>query len=98
VKAVVDDSDGLVNAWVGVVFDTDLDKVMRAAIEFGAGGEDSVWVFTDGINAQDINSRGFGGFDNPDNDVELMTALKGAFRMVASGGTETEAGNTLHDR
>ncbi|GMH79298.1 hypothetical protein TL16_g08097 [Triparma laevis f. inornata] len=93
--SIIEATDGQVNAWIGVLFETDLVKVMSAAHDKNAAGGDNVWVFTDGVEIEEINNKGVGASEYVDDD--LVDALRGTFRVVCSGGVRTEADDTLFD-
>lgn len=93
--SIIEATDGQVNAWIGVLFETDLVKVMSAAHDKNAAGGDNVWVFTDGVEIEEINNKGVGASKYVDDD--LVDALRGTFRVVCSGGVRTEADDTLFD-
>eukprot|EP00520_Triparma_pacifica_P001888 CAMPEP_0118646232 /NCGR_PEP_ID=MMETSP0785-20121206/7941_1 /TAXON_ID=91992 /ORGANISM="Bolidomonas pacifica, Strain CCMP 1866" /LENGTH=292 /DNA_ID=CAMNT_0006538201 /DNA_START=207 /DNA_END=1082 /DNA_ORIENTATION=+ len=61
VEEIINESNGLVNAWIGVIFTSDLEPVMRDAVEAGAAGGDNVWVYTDGMNEYDFVQWSAGG-------------------------------------
>ena len=92
---IISESSGTVNAWIGIVFDVDFDKLLFAAIERNAAGGDNVWVFSDGISKGDIERKSRGGSEYLSDDV--IDALRGSFRIVSSGGSVTQAGNTPFD-
>ena len=96
IDLLIANSGNTINAFICVSFKDDFDAIIEKSMEKGLMGGSNVWVYTDGVSPVDFSDRGEGGrlFVSQ----EVVSALKGSFRIVAGMGRRTETGSSDFDR